>query len=325
VAAGAALLAAAAAPAVAVLIVISALIGIATPIPQLIVPLALGLADEADQGRIIGRIQSGLLIGVLGSRLYAGALASAVDWRAVYVVSAILTLGVAALVLRAIPEQAPRATASYGDLLRSMRDQVRTSPVVRQICLSGGLVGIAFGSFWTVLVFMLQSAYGYGPAVIGSFGLVAAASAMFSPRAGRLADRRGGAFALRLTIVMSIAGWLLLAGGEHSLVWVLLGVVVLDLGVWGNQVVNQFVLLRSAPAERSRLNTLYFTARFGGIGAGSAFGSALWSASGWDAVVMLGVGSCLAGWLVAVRVVDPAAEAGDPADGPTVAAVPTGS
>ena len=64
--------AAAVAPSFGLLAGASVLIGICSSVPQLLLPMAATLAPAADRGRIVGRVMSGLLIGILLSRTVSG-------------------------------------------------------------------------------------------------------------------------------------------------------------------------------------------------------------------------------------------------------------
>ncbi|MGW1837756.1 MFS transporter [Streptomyces sp. NPDC002067] len=297
----AALAVCAAAPSVWWLLVAGFALGVLSPVPQLLTPLAVALADgpAAGRGRIVGTVQGGLLVGVLASRAYAGALADLAGWRAVYGVSCLLTLGLMAVLRRTLPRlPVPPATGSgYRATLASL-PRLWWRPVVRVVTLSGALVGVAFGAFWTALTFLLAQGHGLDPARIGLFGLVAAASAAASPYAGRLAERWGRRGALAALTSLVVAGWLVLLPGTGSLWWVIAGVLVLDVGVWGGQAAMQTVLFRLDGAEHNRLNTLYFTLRFLGIATGSLCGSLAWTAGGWPAVVAAGCAAAVAGLLV---------------------------
>lgn len=294
-----ALAAAALAPSVGWLIVSGFALGLLSPVPQLITPLAVALAGRASPGasagRIVGAVQGGLLIGVLASRAYAGAVGQLVGWRAVYGCSCVLTLLLMCVLHRALPSVPAATTAGYRAALASLPRLFAAHRRVRVIIVSGGLVGVAFGAFWTALTFLLESAYGFGPTGIGLFGLVAAASALASPYAGRLADRFGSRSALFALVGLAVVGWLALLPGAYGLGWVVAGVVVLDVGVWGSQAVSQTALFALDPAAHSRLNTLWFTLRFLGIALGSLAGTLAWAAGGWPAVVLTGIVATLAG------------------------------
>lgn len=115
-----------------------------------------------------------------------------------------------------------------------------------------------------------------------------------------MADRLGHRGALAVLIGVVIAGWALLLPGGTGLGWLIAGVVVLDVGTWGNQVVCQTVLFTRDPATHNRLNSLYFTLRFLGIAVGSLTGSLAWAQGGWPAVAALGAGAAAIGLLIGV-------------------------
>lgn len=296
-----ALAACALAPTVWLLVAASFAVGLLSPVPQLVTPLAVALAEERGtaRGRVVGTVQGGLLVGVLASRAYAGGFAQLAGWRGVYACSCALTLLLVLVLWRALPYVPPRGALAYRAALTSL-PRLAAHPLVWRVVLSGGLVGIAFGVFWTTLTFLLEGGYGYGSAQIGLFGLVAAVSALASPWAGRTADRLGRGGALAVLVGLVVAGWLVLLPGGTHLWWLVAGVVVLDVGVWGSQAVNQTVLFTLDSALHNRLNTLYFTLRFLGIACGSLLGSLAWAGGGWSAVVATGVTFALAGLAVGV-------------------------
>jgi predicted MFS family arabinose efflux permease len=282
------------------LVAASCAVGVLSPVPQLVAPLAVALGGGQRQGRIVGTIQSGLLVGVLASRAYSGALAEVAGWRAVYWCSAAMTLLLTIILWRALPSVPAVGAMTYRSLMSSLPRLLLSHPLIARVAVSGALVGIAFGAFWTTLTFLLEQHYHYGSAVVGLFGLVAAASALASPAAGRLADRLGQRAGLAAITAVVIAGWaILLPGGTH-LLWLVAGVIVLDVGVWSNQVACQAAMFSLDPAAHSRLNTVYFTLRFLGIATGSLAGSLAWSHGGWPDVTAVGIIAASAGLIVGI-------------------------
>ncbi|GGM32708.1 MFS transporter [Longimycelium tulufanense] len=297
-----ALAAAALATTVPWLVIASFAVGLLSPIPQLVAPLAVALDGGERRGKVVGVIQAGLLLGVLASRAYSGSLAELAGWRSVYWTSCAATLILSLVLWRALPtDPAPHDTdvVGYRATLASLPRLFR-HPLTWRVVVSGALVGVAFGAFWTTLTFLLQEHYHYGSAIVGLFGLVAAASALASPAAGRLADRLGHPRGLALLIGTVILGWIVLLPGGANLWWLVAGVVVLDVGVWGNQVVCQTTLFGLDQGFHNRLNTLYFTLRFLGIASGSLVGSLAWAAGGWSTVAVVGLVAAGAGLLVGI-------------------------
>jgi predicted MFS family arabinose efflux permease len=66
------------------LAVITVVIGLSSVGGQVLVPLAADLADPGQRGRVIGRVMSGLLLGILLSRTVSGLIAQVAGWRTVY-------------------------------------------------------------------------------------------------------------------------------------------------------------------------------------------------------------------------------------------------
>jgi predicted MFS family arabinose efflux permease len=294
-----ALAASALAPTAPWLVVAGLVLGLVSPVPQLVAPMAVALAGQQRLGRTVGLMQAGLLVGVLASRTYAGALASVAGWRAVFWCSCVATAALTLVLWRALPTVSTPAPSGYREILSSLPRVFTADPLVRRVTVSGALVGVSFGAFWTALTFLLELHYHYGSSTVGLFGLVAAASALASPSAGRLADRSGRRAGLAAMILVVLAGWAALLLGGSRLGWLTAGVVILDVGTWSNQVSCQRALFTLPSALHSRLNTCYFTLRFLGIGLGSLAGSLAWAHGGWPAVTAVGATAATLALLVA--------------------------
>ena len=159
-----------------------------------------------------------------------------------------------------------------------------------------GAMGFAvFTMFWTALTFLLSNApYHYPTSAIGVFGVAGLVGAVAAQGAGRLHDRgrsvAGTGLAWLLVIVAWTIGWL----GGHVLVVLVLAIVVLDIGVQGQNILNQSRVFQISAEARSRLNTAYIAGNFVGGALGSLSATLLWSAGGWTAVCAAGIGlSCL--------------------------------
>src|SRR5215831_2087910 len=79
-----------------------------------------GLAAPEERGRVVGTVTSGVVIGILLARTVSGAMADLQGWRSIYFGSALLTLLMAAFLVRALPSSGKRSGGSYPELLRSM-------------------------------------------------------------------------------------------------------------------------------------------------------------------------------------------------------------
>jgi predicted MFS family arabinose efflux permease len=287
----AALVASSVAPDIAVLIALALVVGLGSVAAQILVPLAAELAGEEERGKVVGRVMSGLLIGILLARTVSGLVAGATSWRVVYGVAAALVIGLGIALSRFLPVERERPRLRYRELLRSTASLFGSEPVLRRRAAYGALGFAAFSVFWTTIAFMLSSPpYRYSDSVIGLFGLVGAAGALCATFAGRLADR-GLTSATTVLFSVSIAvSFLPIWVGRHSLVWLIVGIVVLDVGVQGLHVTNQSLIYALTSDARSRVNSAYMVCYFVGGAGGSAIGGVLYDADRWAAVCVLGAG-----------------------------------
>jgi predicted MFS family arabinose efflux permease len=286
-----ALAACAAAPSFGVLAVALAVAGALSVVAQIVVPLASSLAGPEERGQVVGTVMSGLLIGILSARTLSGLVAQAGGWRLVFALAAVVMLALSLTLWRRLPAMAQAEPARYAATLRSVLTLIAREPVLRQRMALGALGFGCFSVLWTSIAFLLSAApYGYDEAVIGLFGLAGAAGALIAPFAGALTDRGHGRRALAGFLLTLLVSWALLALGRTSLVALIAGIVVLDLGVQGAQISNQAAIYRLHAQARSRLTTAYMVSIFLGGIVGSTLSTTLYAADGWDAVCWLGGG-----------------------------------
>jgi predicted MFS family arabinose efflux permease len=296
-----ALLVSAIAPNIAVLIAVALIVGAGSVVAQVLVPMAASMAQDDRRGQVVGTVMSGLLLGILLARTASGLIAGLTSWRVVYAVAAALSVALAIVLSRVLPPEGERPRLSYGSLLKTTARLLLTESVLRRRAVLGALGFAAFSAFWTTMAFLLAgSPYHYGDIAIGLFGLVGAAGALCASFAGRWADReltKLSTLAFALCIAVS---FLPLWFGRHSLVMLILGIVVLDIGVQGMQITNQSLIYRLGPEIRSRITSAYMFCYFAGGAAGSALASAIYGGMGWAGVCVLGAGIGLVSCIVAV-------------------------
>lgn len=291
----AALVGCAVAPSLAVLALAVGTVGITSVVAQVLVPLAGDLAGDDERGKVVGTVMSGLLIGILASRVVAGIVADLAGWRVVYVIGAALMVAAAIVLWRWLPYTEPKTDKSYGSLLRSVLDLVREEPVLRQRMAYGALGMASFTVLWTALTFLLvKPPFDYSEGAIGLVGLAGLAGALAAQGAGRLVDRGHGRAATGVFWLLVAVAWLLCDLGATSIVVLLIGIVILDVGVQGQHITNQTTIYALRPEARSRVTTAYMTGNFLVAAIGSAGAAIAWEAGGWDAVCALGGATALA-------------------------------
>jgi predicted MFS family arabinose efflux permease len=271
------------------LLAISVFLGMTSVAAQILVPLSAHLAPAERRGRVVSTVMSGLLIGILLARFAAGLIAHVAGWRAVYLVAAVLMAGFCWICQRRLPRVAPTAHGSYPRLLGTIIGIFVTEPVVRRRGLVGGLCFAAFGAFWTSMAFMLKEHWHASEAAIGAVALVGAIGAMAARFAGRLADRGWARVSTGGFVLLLVGSWALLWAGTGSVVALVAGVVLLDLGLQGTHISNQSEVYRLAPEARSRITTVYMSMYFAGGALGSGLAGTAYARYGWNGTCAIGV------------------------------------
>ncbi|WP_025139879.1 MFS transporter [Achromobacter sp. DH1f] len=302
----AALLLAGVAPSAGVLLAASFTIGLSATLAQDIVPAAATLAPPAHRGRIVGTVMTGLLLGILLSRVISGLVAEQLGWRAMFLAAAVSILALGGALWRGLPAFAPTTQLPYTELLRSLGRLWRQHGELRRAAIAQGLLSLGFSAFWSTLAVMLHGApYHLGSAAAGAFGLAGAAGALAAPLAGRHADRRGPHAVSRLGAALTALSFAVMALlpllSPQSGLWLLAASTIgFDLGIQVALIAHQSIVYGIDPAARSRLNAVLMVSVFIGMAAGGALGSLALANWGWLGVT--GVATLAASGALLLRV-----------------------
>ncbi len=283
------LLATAAAPSIEVLIFASFLLGSASIIPQLLVPMAAHLAKPNERGKQIGVIMSGLLIGILLSRTISGYIGEYFGWRTVFYSAAGVMLIIWLIVGLFLPEVEPDYDGSYKSLMFSIVHLVEEEPTLRIASLRGALCFACFSAFWTTIVFLLKQNFNMGSSVAGEFGLVGAFGALAAGLMGRLSDKMDSYKLSGFTLMLILISFIIFIFSGHSIIGLIIGVIVLDMGVQATHISNQATIFALRPEARNRINTVYMVSYFIGGSIGTLFATQLWKSYQWNGVCNTGM------------------------------------
>ncbi|ETT54542.1 MFS-type transporter ydeR [Paenibacillus sp. FSL R7-269] len=278
------------APTSMVLFIGIAAVGLLAVVTQTLVAFAATLSAPAERGRTVGMVTSGIVIGILLARTFAGVLTDLAGWRSVYLVSAGLTLIMAGVLFRVLPQSEPRRESlSYPQLLRSLFTlfaQERLLRIRAVLCL---LIFAAFSILWTSLVLPLSAPpLSLSHTAIGAFGLAGVTGALAAARAGRLADRGLGQKTTGVALILLLISWLPISYTPHSLLALVIGIIFLDLAVQAVHVTNQSMILNLRPEARSRLTAGYMVFYSIGSATGSIASTSIYAYAGWNGVCLLG-------------------------------------
>lgn len=266
------------------------LTGLLAVVTQVLVAYAATLAVPAQRGKVVGVITSGIVVGILLARTVAGGMADLAGWRSIYLLSAGLTLVMAALLFRVLPkDEEERPTTRYVALIASVFSLFREEPVLRQRAILALLTFASAMVLWTPMVLPLAAPpLSLSHSEIGLFGLAGAAGALAAARAGHLADRGWGQWVSGLSLLLMLGSWLPIALTQSSLWALLLGVITLDLGLQAVHVTSQSMIYSVRPQAQSRLTAGYMLFYSIGSALGSIASTAMYAWAGWPGVCWLG-------------------------------------
>jgi predicted MFS family arabinose efflux permease len=265
-------------------------LGIVSCVPQQLVPFAAVMSQPHERGRNVGTVVSGIMVGILLGRTIAGVVGEAYGWRAVYAMEAAFMIPVWIAAAKLLPRGVPSTNLSYPRLLASLWPLMRDNSPIRQSMMVQALLWACFNAFWVNLAALLaHGPWQLGSAWAGGFGIIGAAGALAASLGGRASDRLGSRKVIGASIGIVTLAFLLLAGAETSIILLVLGVIVLDIGVQSGLVSNQTRAFAVDPKAQGRINSLYMTATFFGGAMGATVSGWLMARLGWMGIVEFGV------------------------------------
>lgn len=278
------------APTLPLLYIASFMVGFSSVVPQMLVPLTAELSAPEKRSSSIGMVMSGLLLGILLSRVAAGFIGDIWGWKAIYYIAIGCMIALMLLLTVKLPDVKPTFKGHYGQLMHSLIHLTKTQPVLRLSAFRGALGFAGFSAFWITLVFHLEEApFHAGSAVAGSFGLIGAVGALAASAVGKVAKRVSTYTIILVAIFMLLASWIIFYFGGYTYFGLILGVILIDLGLQSMHISNQSSFFALNIGATNRLNTVYMFSYFAGGSLGSYLASQAWKYFKWDGVVFTGL------------------------------------
>ncbi|MBG9831222.1 MULTISPECIES: MFS transporter [Bacillus cereus group] len=267
-----------------------ALVGLLAVVTQTLVAFAATIASPRERGRVVGIVTSGIVIGILLARTFAGILTDVVGWRSVYLFSAALMLLMVFMFIKMLPNvEREVKSLSYPQLIRSVLTLFIQERTLRVRSVLAMLIFADFSILWTSLVLPLSTPpIALSHSAIGAFGLVGVAGALAAARAGKLADQGYGQRTTGIALALLLISWLFISYMEQSLIALVIGIILLDLAVQAIHVTNQTMILPLHTEARSRLTAGYMVFYSIGSAGGSIASTQIYAHFGWGGVSLLG-------------------------------------
>lgn len=273
--------------------------GICSVMPQIFIPIASQFSKPEDKSKNVGILVSGLLTGILGSRVISGIVGEYWGWRTMYYIAAIIMFVCIFVVLRIIPDMTVNYKGSYKSLMRSLFTIYSQRPDIR---LSSLRAGLCFGSFlalWACLAFKLSGPpFFAGNNIIGLMGLCGVAGALTASIVGRYVRVLGVKRLNYIGCIIIIFSWVVMYVFQYTYTGFIIGIMLVDIGMQCIQLSNQTYVLTSLPGASNRVNTIFMTTYFIGGALGTFLAGVFWHAMQWTGVVIVGMSLTLISLLI---------------------------
>lgn len=277
-----------------VLLMCSFITGVFSVAPQVFMPFVSQYARPEEKARKVGYILSGLLTGILGSRVISGYVGHLYGWRTMYLIAALLILLSALVLMKTFPYVEPSFKGKFRTLMISMGSLIKQHPQALTYSIRSGL---SFGSFlglWACLAFRMKEApYYQGSDIVGLLGLCGIAGALTASNLGRYIPRFGVERFNYLGLGIILITWILLAFTHNSYIGIIIGIILIDIGMQCVQLSNQSATMRLSTSAASRMNTIFMVTYFIGGSLGTFLAGTLWSQFGWMGTIASGISMIL--------------------------------
>ena len=258
---------------------------------QVLIPFASTISPPESSAATVGKLMSGLVMGIILSRTFAGFVSTYWSWEGVYLSSGIITLMFAIVMWKKLPNTEPQTGLTISSIYRSLFVLARNNPhLIRRACagaLGFGILSMVF----TSMTFVLGNApYDFSDFEIGLFGLLGVIGIYSSSWSGKTVGQGKENLVAKLCIFLMLFSCIPLFFAQQN-IWVYaLGVLMSYFGLTAFHVLNQNLVYRIDLKARSRINAVYMTIYFSGAALGSLGAVYAWEHFGWMGCVALGLG-----------------------------------
>lgn len=256
--------------------------GFCSVAPQVFMPFVSLFARPEEKERKVGFILSGLLSGILGSRIISGYVGHLYGWRTMYVIAAILIFISAIILLKTFPYVEPTFKGKFRTLMTSIIGLARQHPKALTYSIRAGLTFGSFLSLWACLAFRMKEApFFQGSDVVGLLSFFGIAGALTASNVGKYIPRFGIERFNYFGALLMLSTWVMLTFVHNTYIGIIAGIILLDIGMQCVQLSNQSATMKLSPTAASRMNTIFMVTYFVGGSLGTFLAGTLWSKYGW--------------------------------------------
>ena len=264
------------------ILIASFLTGVCSMIPQIFIPIAAQFSRPENKGRNVGIVLSGLLTGILASRVVSGFIGELIVLRDMYNFSAGMMFICAIVVLIVLPDIQTNFQGKYSGLMKSLLALVKEYPQLRIYSIRAALNFGSLLAMWSCLAFKMGQAPFYADSdVIGILGLCGIAGASTASLVGKYVKKVGIRNFKFIGCGLILLAWASLYFCGNTYTGIIAGVLLIDIGMQCIQLSNQTSIFALSPRASNRINTMFMTTYCIGCSTGTFLSGTSWQYFGW--------------------------------------------
>lgn len=274
------------APSLPLLLIAVFLIGVSANITQQLIPFAASMVSPEKKGTTLGTLMMGLTLGILLSRTLSGFVGDHFGWSSVFIMSALLAAVFGALLHLFLPTNKPHSELRYWPLIKSTLSLFSKHKSLQKFTLSGACWFASFNVLWaTLAIYVSDTPFNYDAQQTGLFGVIALAGVIGAKSSGKWVSKFGSKSVVMVALALVATGFVVTGVFAGNLIALIVGIILIDFGIFSAQVANQVRVFSIDPRAQSRINGIYMLGYYSGGALGSIAGVKAFSLYQWPGVI----------------------------------------
>lgn len=267
----------------------SLLLGACSVIPQFFIPIAGQYSEKKNKSRNMGIVLSGLLTGILASRVVSGYVGEWLGWREMYIIAALIMIVCMILTLKIMPQIDSNYVGTYRGLMKSVFHIVASNARIRLYAIRAAFSFGSMMAIWSCLAFRLaQAPFFSGSEMVGTLGMCGIAGALAASGLGKLVNQWGIRKLSLYGACLQLVAWITAYIFGDTYMGLIVAIILVDIGLQCLQLSNQSGCIQEMPEASNRANTIFMTTYFIGGSFGTYCAGLAWTHEGWMGVCAVG-------------------------------------
>lgn len=267
----------------------SLLLGACSVIPQFFIPIAGQYSEKKNKGRNMGIVLSGLLTGILASRVISGYVGEWLGWREMFIIAALIMIVCMILTLKIMPQIDSNYVGTYRGLMKSVFHIVASNARIRLYAIRAAFSFGSMMAIWSCLAFRLaQAPFFSGSEMVGTLGMCGIAGALAASGLGKLVNQWGIRKLSLYGACLQLVAWTTAYLFGDTYMGLIVAIILVDIGLQCLQLSNQSGCIQEMPEASNRANTIFMTTYFIGGSFGTYCAGLAWTHEGWMGVCAVG-------------------------------------